>query len=158
MRTEEATARGARTLLTVCLLSFSFQPASQPASQPAYHNSNFYSQIFTHASQNTKCTLFTTTSTLTEGSMTRNERETEKRQAAIIGELRRELNTAKAALNPKRTFSSIFSLSSPNKSGRLTASLPPGLQPVAPPRPPPGASRVNPTKKTRKLETVEFED
>lgn len=49
--------------------------------------------------------------------MTRNERETEKRQAAIIGDLRRELNTAKAALNPKRTFLSSFSLPSPDKSG-----------------------------------------
>jgi hypothetical protein len=119
-----------------------------------HHNLNTYSQIFAHASQNTKCTLFTT---LAEESRTRNERETEKRQAAIIGELRRELNTAKAALNPKRTLSTFF-LSSPDKSGWLTASLPLGLQPVGPPRPPPGASRVNPTKKKRKLETVEFED
>ena len=124
---------------------------------PAHHNSNFISQIFTYASQNTKCNLFTTTHTSAEESTTRNERETEKRQAAIIGELRRELNTAKAALNPKRT-SSTFSLLSANQSGCLTASLPLGLQPVAPPRPPPGASRVNPTKKKRKLETVEFED
>ena len=87
------------------------------SNQPAYHDSNFNSQIFTHASQNTKCTLFTATSTSAEESMTRNERETEKRQAAIIGDLRRELNTAKAALNPKRTFPSFFSLSSPGKSG-----------------------------------------
>jgi len=106
MPAEEANARGARTLFS----------------------------IFAHASQNTKCSLFPLHNPLAEESKTRKERETEKRQAAIIGELQRELNTARIALNPKR------------------------LQPVAPPRPPPGASRVNPTRKKRKLETVEFED
>jgi hypothetical protein len=94
MPAEEANARGVRTLFTVRPISLFF---------PAYHNLNIDPQIFAHASQNTKCSLFTPAYTLAEESKTRKERETEKRQAAIISELRRELNTAKAALNPKRT-------------------------------------------------------